>query len=1005
MARKKKAAAVKSLLFAVVVAIGGVIWFVSEVPAEVWYLVAFAAVAYFGHRIYRSVKGVAVVGLPVPVHPSSSAAPVSPWPSDNATWVPEGHPIAIDGLTIPGGMVYVGTTLNAPNGGIDPALINPKLPIAKTGDFQFRLVDHWPSYSTVTPVARRAYLQWLASGRCDPLADNGYVYLFFYGLERRAIVDAHRNAVAKADWPAIGNELRRLLVIYGDDRSFKSHAYGLLKWVDRSIYAQQCGDKLYEQPAPPMTREPELPFHLRLALGQASRDQAPLPAEFVLEWVRLAPQIAVSKPMKRVPKMFARLFMQKYVERFGAGMVLPHSNAVLKLTYRAASPGMLGEDIHLGFGGAPDSGGLIEPLAELQAIVDEVSNELESYLRSREESLRSSSEQEAVQKLTRDSSSYETHAPHSASPTVPAVLPETPFESPVLVGKLPVVAVTPEPAPDPAQAAPPQPVPELDASSINTTAPALGFDISAPVGVFDIPVSELDAALNLPYDLRPDETLVPHRAPPTPAKVLLEIPVETPVLVRKPLVVAAAPEPAPDAAQAAPPQAVPELGASSINTTAPAPGHDEAAPTGVSAIGLPVSVQPRASAAPMPDQSVYAQKNGDKRPVLPFHLRLALGQAARDQTPLPAEFALEWVKLAPQIVVRKPMQRAPKVFARLFVEKYIERFGAGMVLPHSNAILKLTYRAASPGMLGEDISLGFGGAPDSGGLIEPLVELQAIADDVSNELETYLRDREESLDSLSELETAHKRSRESSYETHASHRSPPTAHKVLTATPFESPVGVRKPPVVAIAPAPPQAAAPQPVAAPARKVVLDMGKVAALQKDTAQVTARLGEIFADKTSEPVPAPVTAQLKPGLQPVKPTLAVEGPPPAPSSTVVLDMTRVTALQMETARVTALLADIFVEEPPPPTLDQTTPAVEAPVEGVLGLDPSHSAFTRMLLSRPAWTRAELFTVALDCNVMLDGALERTNEAAFDAFDETLTEGADPVVVNQEVLEKLLS
>ncbi len=344
MGRKKKAATVKSLLFAVVVAIGGVIWFVSEVPAEVWYLVAFAAVAYFGHSIYRSVKGVAVVGLPVPVHPSSSATPVSSWPSDNATWVPEGHPIAIDGLTIPGGMVYVGTTLNAPNGGIDPALINPSLPIAKSGDYRVHLAGYWPSYSTATPVARHAYLQWLANGRCDPLASIGYVFLFFYGLERRAIVDAQRHAVAKADWPAIGNELRRLLVIYGDDRSFKSHAYGLLKWVDRSIYAQQCGDKLYEQPAPPMTREPELPFHLRLALGQASRDQAPLPAEFVLEWVRLAPQIAVSKPMKRVPKMFARLFVEKYIERFGAGMVLPHSNAILKLTYRPITDFQVGRE-------------------------------------------------------------------------------------------------------------------------------------------------------------------------------------------------------------------------------------------------------------------------------------------------------------------------------------------------------------------------------------------------------------------------------------------------------------------------------------------------------------------------------------------------------------------------------------------------------------------------------------------------------------------------------------
>jgi hypothetical protein len=37
-----------------------------------------------------------------------------------------------------------------------------------------------------------------------------------------------------------------------------------------------------------------------------------------------------------------------------------------------------------------------------------------------------------------------------------------------------------------------------------------------------------------------------------------------------------------------------------------------------------------------------------------------------------------------------------------------------------------------------------------------------------------------------------------------------------------------------------------------------------------------------------------------------------------------------------------------------------------------------------------------------MLDGALERINEAAFDAHDGPLTEGDDPVTINRDILEK---
>ncbi|MDR1658434.1 MAG: TerB N-terminal domain-containing protein [Deltaproteobacteria bacterium] len=68
------------------------------------------------------------------------------------------------------------------------------------------------------------YLKWLATGRSDPKANIKYVYLFFYGLERRLFFDSQKHPVSKEERLAINSEIRRLLSIYGDDSSFKDDA-------------------------------------------------------------------------------------------------------------------------------------------------------------------------------------------------------------------------------------------------------------------------------------------------------------------------------------------------------------------------------------------------------------------------------------------------------------------------------------------------------------------------------------------------------------------------------------------------------------------------------------------------------------------------------------------------------------------------------------------------------------------------------------------------------------
>jgi uncharacterized tellurite resistance protein B-like protein len=134
--------------------------------------------------------------------------------------------------------------------------------------------------------------------------------------------------------------------------------------------------------------------------------------------------------------------------------------------------------------------------------------------------------------------------------------------------------------------------------------------------------------------------------------------------------------------------------------------------------------------------------------------------------------------------------------------------------------------------------------------------------------------------------------------------------------------------------------------------------------------------------------------------------------------LDQARIAELHKDSESVSALLANIFTEteESQATSLVESqastyADAAEADFEqqevpgakGLLGLDEAHAALARILLSRPEWSREELLDVASDLELMLDGALEHINEAAFDTHDMPLFEGEDPVTVNADILEKV--
>lgn len=122
---------------------------------------------------------------------------------------------------------------------------------------------------------------------------------------------------------------------------------------------------------------------------------------------------------------------------------------------------------------------------------------------------------------------------------------------------------------------------------------------------------------------------------------------------------------------------------------------------------------------------------------------------------------------------------------------------------------------------------------------------------------------------------------------------------------------------------------------------------------------------------------------------------------------DSARLAAVRQETEQVSALLAGVFVEEEmanevPTQATNPISSVETYPQDELLpGLDPKHERFLAEILQRPLWTRSELEATAAKMQIMLDGALERINEAAFDLVGELITEGDDPVYVQRNILE----
>jgi hypothetical protein len=294
-------------------------------------------------------------------------------------WIPPGRFTHVMGRDIPGGAIYVGQHLRSAVGGIEPALINPALSLDHHGpDGGRQSLGPAPSYHLISPAGRDAYLAWLAAGRDDPDAPIGFVSLFFYGLERRVLVDAADDPAVRLEFPALGAEVRRLRAIHGPtNSSFDSDAGAFLQVLD--LLTAEMGQTGGAPPPPGNTRWP-VPMALRVALAGFAVTGTPVPADWALSWAWHHPSLFARTPQTRCPREFERLFTLRYRQRFAAGLTAQATERPpVRMGYQPASPGI--DAVIVDRPDLPDV--LEEPrlTRELGALLDSVTDALTPYSR------------------------------------------------------------------------------------------------------------------------------------------------------------------------------------------------------------------------------------------------------------------------------------------------------------------------------------------------------------------------------------------------------------------------------------------------------------------------------------------------------------------------------------------------------------------------------------------------------------------------------------------------
>ncbi|CAG20007.1 TerB N-terminal domain-containing protein [Photobacterium profundum] len=293
-------------------------------------------------------------------------------------WINSGESVVVNGLKITSGNFYFGGQLSSLDGyGTEASLIDDSLQVSSiltldSHTFEDDSLGYWPKYISLSSRCRGVYLNWLASDRSKADMPIGYIFIYFYGLERRIVVDAIQGNVENFEYISLFDELQRLRAIYSHNRSFWNYSTRLLE-----LMCLSKPDIVSFQENEFSPSNDSLLFKHNLATTVDGGE--PIIAELALAWVKFYPEYNLRTPARRCDVEFAKLFKLRYTAKFGDGLVVKPNKTRLKIEYLAASSSIRGVNIEQQ--DLPDPSVLKAPVKKLIAVADSCTDDLDAYSR------------------------------------------------------------------------------------------------------------------------------------------------------------------------------------------------------------------------------------------------------------------------------------------------------------------------------------------------------------------------------------------------------------------------------------------------------------------------------------------------------------------------------------------------------------------------------------------------------------------------------------------------
>lgn len=302
-------------------------------------------------------------------------------------WVAPNQTVQVAGYDIPG-MVYVGEGLAAINNyrAAETSLINPRLKVKRDDpDYEGKRMPYSASYGQMPPACRAAYLDWLSTGRQDSNVYIGYIWLFFYGLERRVFhnlltADFSTCVSKQQELKQIVAEVERLNQLYdtsGGGINSKAQVFLEVCYAVQSALSADSDSSL-EETIDPLTARSLL---LQVGLGQKVAKGLPIPADWALGWYSRLSDRRLPMAALRCVEEFRALFRLHYAQKYGEGLRLKAGKARLTATYYPTSQSFWGRSLSVPIGNLPDVTRFSAKLKQIGSLVETCRLELEPLSR------------------------------------------------------------------------------------------------------------------------------------------------------------------------------------------------------------------------------------------------------------------------------------------------------------------------------------------------------------------------------------------------------------------------------------------------------------------------------------------------------------------------------------------------------------------------------------------------------------------------------------------------